>query len=121
MIRVVMFFCIGLLGFTCLSAYHVSEQTRVARQDLSRAERQIRDETQTISVLEAQWQKLANPEAIQRLAEASLGMQNAPTVQLASVQQLPRRGDDSEVRSVSADSDTRPVPVVRAAMRSGMW
>jgi cell division protein FtsL len=122
MIRVVTVFCIGLLGLTCLSAYHVSEQTRVARQDLSRVERQIGSETQTISVLEAQWQKIANPAAIQRLAEASLGMQNAPSVQLASVQLLPRRGEsgENEVRSISAEAATQPVPVVRAALRSGM-
>ena len=124
MIRVVSTFCIGVLAFTCTANYRVSEQTRVARQELARTEKQIQSETQNISVLEAQWQKVANPDAIQKLAENSLGMQNAPSVQLASVHDLPRRGGDAlngeEVRSASAESEAAPTPVVKAAMRSGM-
>jgi cell division protein FtsL len=123
MIRVVSTFCVGLLGFTCIANYHVSEQTRIARQELTRTEKQIKAETQNISVLELQWQKVANPEAIQKLAEAQLGMQNAPSVQLASVHDLPRRGDmlnNEDVHSASAEVEAAPTPVVKAAMRSGM-
>jgi cell division protein FtsL len=124
MIRVVSTFCIGLLAFTCTANYRVSEQTRVARQELTRTEKQIKAETQNISVLEAQWQKVANPDAIQKLAENSLGMQNAPSVQLASVHDLPRRGADTlngeEMHSASAEGEAAPTPVVKAAMRSGM-
>ena len=124
MIRVVSTFCIGLLAFTCTANYRVSEQTRVARQELARTEKQIKAETQNISVLEAQWQKVSSPDAIQKLAENSLGMQNAPSVQLASVHDLPRRGGDSlngeEMHSASAEGEAAPTPVVKAAMRSGM-
>ena len=124
MIRVVSTFCIGLLAFACTANYRVSEQTRVARQELTRTEKQIKAETQNISVLEAQWQKVASPDAIQKLAENSLGMQNAPSVQLASVHDLPRRGGDSlngeEMHSASAEGEAAPTPVVKAAMRSGM-
>ena len=123
MIRVVSTFCVGLMGFTCIANYHVSEQTRIARQELTRTEKQIKAETQNISVLELQWQKVANPEAIQRLAEAQLGMQNAPSVQLASVHDLPRRGDmlnNEDVHSANAEVEAAPTPVVKAAMRSGM-
>lgn len=123
MIRVVSTFCVGLMGFTCIANYHVSEQTRIARQELTRAEKQIRAESQNISVLELEWQKVANPATIQKLAEAQLGMQNAPSVQLASVQDLPRRGDalnNEEVRSASAEAESQPAPVVKAAMRRGM-
>jgi len=124
MIRVVSTFCIGLLAFTCTANYRVSEQTRVARQELSRTEKQITSETQNISVLEAQWQKVASPDAIQKLAEESLGMQNAPSVQLASVHDLPRRGGDAlngeDLHAASAEGEAAPAPVVKAAMRSGM-
>ena len=124
MIRVVSTFCIGLLAFTCTANYRVSEQTRVARQELSRTEKQIKTETQTISVLEAQWQKVASPDIIQKLAENSLGMQNASSVQLASVHDLPRRGGDAlggeDVHAASAVGETAPVRVVKVAMRSGM-
>ncbi len=110
MIRVVSTFCVGLMGFTILTLYHVSEQTRIARQDLAHAQKQIQAEQTQISVLEAQWQKVASPEVIQKLAEATLGMQNATTVQLASVSQLPRR----------ADAPLNNEPIQTASMRSGM-
>jgi cell division protein FtsL len=123
MIRVVSTFCVGLMGFACIANYHVSEQTRVARQELNRTEKRIKTETEDIRVLELEWQRAANPAAIQKLAEAQLGMQNAPSVQLASVRDLPRRSDalnNEEVRSASADAEIQPNPVVKAAMRSGM-
>jgi cell division protein FtsL len=123
MIRVVSTFCVGLMGFACIANYHVSEQTRVARQELTRTEKQIQAETKDIRVLELEWQRVANPAAIQKLAEAQLGMQNAPSVQLASVHDLPRRSDalnNEEVRSASAEAEIQPVPVVKASMRSGM-
>lgn len=123
MIRVVSTFCVGLMGFACIANYHVSEQTRVARQELTRTEKQIQAETKDIRVLELEWQRVANPAVIQKLAEAQLGMQNAPSVQLASVRDLPRRSDalnNEEVRSASAEAETQPMPVVKAAMRSGM-
>jgi cell division protein FtsL len=122
MIRIVNTFCVGLMGFVILTLYHVSEQTRIARQDLARAEEQIKVEKTQISVLEAQWQKVASPETIQKLAENALGMQNSTTVQLASVTQLPRRNFDAlngePVRSASAQAV--PVPVVKISARSGM-
>jgi hypothetical protein len=107
-----------------LTLYHVSEQTRIARQELTRAEEQIHVEKSQISVLEAQWQKVASPETIQKLAENSLGMQNGTTVQLASVTLLPRRNYDAlngeQVRSASAPGVVVPVPVLKISARSGM-
>lgn len=121
MIRVLGVFCFGLLGFTCIANYHVSEETRIARQELARTEKQIKAETQNISVLEAQWQKVANPDAIQKMAENQLGMQSAPSVQLASVQELPRKADTLNANEVrSGDSENVPVPVMKASLRSGM-
>jgi cell division protein FtsL len=111
------------MGFACIANYHVSEQTRIARQELTRTDKQIQAEKKDIRVLELEWQRVANPAVIQKLAEAQLGMQNAPSVQLASVRDLPRRSDalnNEEVRSASAEAETQPMPVVKAAMRSGM-
>ncbi len=122
MIRVVSTFCVGLMGFTILSLYHISEQTRIARQDLSRAEKQIDVEQTQISVLEAQWQKVASPEAVQKLAEGSLGMQNSTTMQLASVTQLPRRSDaplnNEQVHTANAEQQAGRV--IKVAVRSGL-
>jgi cell division protein FtsL len=122
MIRVISIVCVGLLGFTCIANYRVSEQTRVARQELAQVDKQIRAENQNISVLELAWQKTANPETIQKMAEVQLGMANAPSVQLASVHELPRRGDGApgseELHAASADADM--AKLVKTAMRSGM-
>jgi cell division protein FtsL len=124
MIRIVSPFCVGLLGFTIISAYHVSEQTRIAKQELVRSEKQIQAEETQISVLEAQWQKAANPETIQKLAESSLGMANTTTAQLASVTMLPRRSDalnGEEMQQASAQASVAtPSPVVKISARSGM-
>jgi hypothetical protein len=125
MIRIVSTLCVGLLGFTVISAYHVSEEARIAKQELRRTETQIAMETSEISVLEAQWQKQASPETIQKLAEASLGMRNTTTVQLASVSQLPRRSDalnGEEMQQASLQSPVTPmsVPVLKISARSGM-
>ena len=124
MIRVVSTFCVGLMGFTILSLYHISEQTRIARQDLANTDRQIAAERVQISVLETQWQRVAGPETIQKLAETSLGMNDTTTVQLSSLTELPRRGDEplngEQVRAASAQSQTAPAPVVKVAVRSGM-
>jgi len=123
MIRIVSTFCVGLLGFTIIASYHVCEQTRVAKQELVRSEKQIRAEEVEISVLEASWQKAANPETVQKLAESSLGMQNTTTVQLASVRLLPRRSDalnGEEMREASAQAPAVAVsPVVKISARSG--
>ncbi len=126
MIRVVSTFCVGLMGFSILSLYHISEQTRVARQDLANAEKMIATERVQISVLEAQWQRVAGPDAIQKLAQSELGMSDTTTAQLASLTDLPRRGDEplngEQVRAASAQDAgaNAPAPVVTAAVRSGM-
>jgi hypothetical protein len=122
MIRVVSTFCVGLMGFTILTLYHVSEQTRIARQDLTHAEKQIEGEQIQISVLEAQWQRAASPDMVQKLAESSLGMQNSTTVQLASVAQLPRRADAplNGEQVQTANAQMTAAPVLKAAVRSGM-
>jgi hypothetical protein len=123
MIRIVSTLCVGLMGFTILSLYHISEQTRVARQELAGTERQISAERMQVSVLEAQWQKVAGPEAIQKLAESSLGMNDTSTVQLSSLTQLPRRGDElnnEQVRSANAQAPAPSAPVVKVSVRSGM-
>ncbi len=119
MIRVVSTFCVGLMGLSILTLYHISEQTRVARHELARTEDQVKSERTQISVLEAEWQKDASPEAIQKMAESSLGMQNATTVQLASVTLLPRRADaplnNEPVRSASAQVGTGTVVKISAS------
>ena len=114
MIRVVNFFCVALMGLSILALYHVSEKTRVARVELSLVHGQIAQEKATTSVLQAEWERVASLDRIQRLAQTRLGMGDTSSLQLSSLELLPRRGDDagplggSPVKQASAQV---PMPV----------
>ena len=95
MVRVINFLCVALVGLTILGLYHVSERTRVATVELQMVHRQTQQEKENISVLETEWARVAGPARIQALAEAKLGMANTSSVQLSSLELLPRRGEDA--------------------------
>jgi hypothetical protein len=127
MIRILNFVCVALAGFSCLALYHVSEQTRVARVELSHVNHQIAQERGLNSVLEAEWDKVAEPGRIQQLAQTKLGLDDSTSVQLASLEMLPRRGEDaaplsnSPVHNASAVVPAKPNPNYRvASARTGM-
>jgi cell division protein FtsL len=90
--RVLNFFFVGLAALSCLALYRVSERTRVANMELTSVNRQIAQEKGTMNVLQAEWQRVANPARIQRLAQAHLGMSDTPVMELSSFAMLPRRG-----------------------------
>jgi cell division protein FtsL len=107
MIRVLNVFCVALMGLSILALYHVSEKTRVAHMQLVQVKQQIAEERAHIAVLETEWQNVASPERIQKIAETRLGMADTASVQLTSFDQLPRKGDaaplnNSPVRNASA-------------------
>jgi cell division protein FtsL len=93
MVRILNFCCFAFAAFACLALYHVSEQTRVAKVELSSVDRQIADEHSSMKVLEADWQRVADPARIQELAHRKLGLGDAPTMELSSLELLPRRGE----------------------------
>jgi len=99
LVRILNFFFVSFAALSCLALYRVSEQTRVARVQLSSVERQIVQEKSTMNVLQAEWQRVANPERIQHLAETRLGMDDTPTVELSSFEMLPRRGEESPLNA----------------------
>ena len=113
MIRVLNFFCVALMGLSILALYRVSEETRVARVELNAMHRDIAQEKAMTSVLETQWEQVANLDRIQRLAQTRLGMGDTPSLQLSSLELLPRRGEDaplggSPVRQASAEAPAQP-------------
>jgi hypothetical protein len=99
MIRILNFFCVALAGLACLALYRVSEQTRVANAELVKVDRQIVLERGALHVLEADWQSVASPERIQRLAQAKLGINDATTLQLTSFENLPVKGADAPLNN----------------------
>jgi len=93
----------------------VSEQTRVARVELTSVNRQIDDEHSRVSVLETEWEHVASPARIAVLAQSKLGLDNTATVQLSSLTLLPRNGDeaplsDSPLRNASAEAPAQAEP-----------
>jgi hypothetical protein len=113
MVRILNFFCVALAGLACLALYRVSEQTRVANAELSRVNHQIVAERNALHVLEADWQSVAAPARIQRLAQSRLGIADSATVQLSSFEELPRRGEpleNSPIAQASAKVPADPAP-----------
>jgi len=92
--RVLNFFFVGLAALSCLALYRVSENTRVANMELTSVNRQIAQEKSTMNVLQAEWQRVANPGRIQKLAQAYLNMNDTPVMELSSFETLPRRGEN---------------------------
>jgi cell division protein FtsL len=92
--RVLNFFFVGLAALSCLALYRVSENTRVANMELTSINHQIAQEKSTMNVMQAEWQRVANPGRIQKLAQAYLGMNDAPVMELSSFETLPRRGEN---------------------------
>ena len=123
MIRVLNFFCVAAMGLTILALYHVSEQTRVTRVQLSQVEHRIAAEHAKMSVLQTEWVQVASPERIQQLAMSSLGMNDAATVQLTSLELLPRRGDAplGLMHDASAQAPAAPpMQLIKVAAHTGM-
>lgn len=119
MVRVLNFFCVALMGLSILALYNVSEKTRVAHMTLSKVNRQIAQEKSHLSVLETEWQHVASPQRIQKLAQSRLGMGDTSSVQLSSFDQLPRRGaepaplNNAPVHNASAQIPANgPAPVL---------
>jgi hypothetical protein len=109
MIRVLNFFCVALMGLSILALYDVSERTRLARVDLARTAHEIAKEHDQISTLETEWQFTARPERVATLAQSKLGLDNTASVQLSSLEQLPRAGEDtglsqSPLRNANAEA-----------------
>jgi cell division protein FtsL len=114
MVRLLNFFFVALAGLACLALYRVSEQTRVAHAQLHKIERQIVVEKNALHVLEADWQSVASPARIQRLAQAKLGIADTTTVQLSAYEELPRRGEDAPLGNTQIQQASMKVPAQRA-------
>jgi len=128
MVRVLNFFCVALMGLSILGLYHVSEKTRVAHLTLSKVNRDIAQEKSHFSVLETEWQHVASPAQIQKLAVSRLGMGDSASVQLSSFDLLPRRGadpaplNDAPLRNANAEipAASAPAATVIPTSHSGM-
>ncbi|MBS0273834.1 MAG: hypothetical protein JSR55_05410 [Proteobacteria bacterium] len=92
--RILNFFFVGLAALSCLALYRVSENTRVANMELASVNRQIAHEKSTMNVMQAEWQRVANPGRIQKLAQTYLNMNDTPVMELSSFAMLPRRGEN---------------------------
>lgn len=111
LLTVINFACVALSGMVCLGLYHVAEKTRVAKAELHHVNRQIAEEQNQMTVLQAEWARVADPARIQRLAQSYLGLTDKPTVELSSLTMLPKRDSGqgpggAELRTASAREDS---------------
>jgi cell division protein FtsL len=124
MIRVLNFFCVAAMGLTILALYHVSERTRLEGVALGRMEARIADDQTKLSELQAEWQLVSRPDRIQKLAQTTLDMSDTATVQLSSLEQLPRRDVEpaplAQSRAASAQMPAPQAQLVKISSRSGM-
>lgn len=82
-----------LAGAMVWANYTVVEQTRVAAAHLKATDKQIDAEKVRLEDAQTQYMALSSPDRIQALAQNFLGMNDTATVQLSSLQLLPRRGE----------------------------
>jgi len=111
MIRVLNFLCVVLTAFACLALNHVSDQTRVAEAQLSRTKTQIAAAADTLKILQADWERAADPGHIQSLAAVHLGLADTATVEVASLELLPRRGETTPFNGQAVTNASIAVPV----------
>jgi hypothetical protein len=109
MVRILNFACFALAALCCLGLYRVSEQTRIARIHLLAVEKQIVVDRDAMKVLQADWEQVSAPSRIQALAQSRLGLSDTATVALASLDNLPRRGDALSGTAVQSASMVTPV------------
>jgi cell division protein FtsL len=121
MIRLLNFSCFAITALACLALYHVSEQTRVARLDLHSVQAQIADQQEAMKVLQADWERVADPARIQQLASEKLGVNDTPTMELTSLDLLPRRGEQKDMQQASAEAPAHAADprIVTASLHTG--
>jgi len=110
MIRILNFVFVAVMGLSILALYDVSERTRLANVALIQATHDIAQEQSRISVLETEWQYVASPERIATLAQSKLGLDNTSSVQLASLRELPRNGEDAPLTTSALRNASAEVP-----------
>ncbi|HEX4532915.1 MAG TPA: hypothetical protein VH000_01685 [Rhizomicrobium sp.] len=124
MVRVLNFLFVAITGLACLALYRVSEDTRMANLQLAVAQHQILQEHAATTVLQAEWSKVANPARIQQLAEEQLGLTDMPSIELSSLELLPRRGQalnpgDAPIRNASDEVPVQDAHIHPASVRTG--
>lgn len=110
MIRVINFAFLAVTGLICLGVYRVAESARVADADLRVTRAALARESDTMTVLGAEWARLTQPARIQALAERHLNLSNKPTAALSSLTVLPNRQSPAEsgIRAAKATVSTAP-------------
>jgi cell division protein FtsL len=121
MIRLLNFSCFAITALAILALYHVSEQTRVARVQLHSVQQQIADQQEAMKVLQADWERVSDPSRIQQLAAEKLGVSDTPTMSLATLELLPRRGETKDIQQASTETLAHPSDprLVNASLHAG--
>ena len=105
MIRILNFTLIVITGLISLGVYRIAEQARMTAVELRETKTAVTRESQSLTVLGAEWARLTQPARIQALAQRYLRLEDRPAVQRASITQLPPKfaaPAESAIRNASA-------------------
>lgn len=110
MMRTLNFLCIAVMGFSCLGLYNIAEEARVTEAELRAAKNALHREEEAMTVLGAEWARVTQPGRIHALAQKHLGYQGKPLLQLSSLDQLPRKGMESDGQILVAKAGKAAAP-----------
>jgi hypothetical protein len=114
MIRTLNFAFIAITSLVCLAVYRTAEQARVDQRALKATQIAIVRESDTLTVLGAEWARITQPARIQALTQRHLDLSDRPAVELSSLSQLPQKNPplaaEGEIRNAKA-----VVPQISAA------
>ena len=118
MIRTLNFAFIAITGLVCLGLYRIAEEARIAAADLKTTQAQIVRESDSLTVLGAEWARLTQPGRIQALAQRHLDLSDHASVELSSLSQLPPKNaplaPEGAIRNAKAVVP-QPAPATREA------
>jgi len=120
MIRLLNFAFIAITSLACLGVYRVAEEARVAAADLKATRAAIVRESDSLSVLGAEWARLTQPARIQALAQRHLDLTDQPAAELSSFAELPPKNaplaPQDAIRTAKAVvPETAPAPAAEPA------
>jgi hypothetical protein len=117
MIRTLNFAFIAITSLGCLGVYRTAEHARADQEALKATQAAIVRESNTLTVLDAEWARLTQPARIQALTQRHLDLSDAPEPQLSSLSQLPPKnpplapeGDIRNAKAVVPDVMVSPAP-----------
>lgn len=118
--RISTIFWMILIVVSALGVYLVKYQVQSMQEELVKLENNLREERESLHVLEAEWAYLNRPERLQELADRHLPLMPSLSKQISSVEAIPQTADlvakAEEAEEPAAQNS--PITPVRAVVHA---